>query len=152
MPKLSKALGFQKALFESEGAKFGQVKDLSTNGHCSGCGGCCSDIFPITQREVDTLRHFVRTHNYKPNTRITAVMTATYDMTCPFLNKEDKCDVYAIRPATCQLFKCWVLSPMNPEDLDKLPEETKRGYLALLAQNPEAVSLRQTIFNQKVPF
>jgi Fe-S-cluster containining protein len=94
---MSRALAFQKSVF---GDHFGETENHCVGGHCSCCGGCCSDIFPVTKKELDTLRKFVRSHHYKPHTQLKMGMTATYDMTCPFLNEEKKCDIYDIRPET----------------------------------------------------
>lgn len=94
---MSRALSFQESIF---GDRFGKTENLCVDGHCSCCGGCCSDIIPVTKKELDTLRKFVRSHHYKPHTQLKMGMTATYDMTCPFLNEEKKCDIYDIRPET----------------------------------------------------
>lgn len=129
-----------------------KVVNCSHGGVCACCGGCCSDILPITKKESDTLRHFVQTHNYKPNTRVSAVLVNPYDMTCPFLNKECRCDVYDIRPQVCRLFRCWTLTPSKPEDWAKLPKHEREPYFRWAQGNPQTVSLRQTIFGEQVPF
>lgn len=146
---MSRALAFQKSVF---GDHFGETENHCVGGHCSCCGGCCSDIFPVTKKELDTLRKFVRSHHYKPHTQLKMGMTATYDMTCPFLNEEKKCDIYDIRPETCRLFKRDTLNPFTMEEFVKQPIELQKAYLNLASKLPEAVSLREQVFGKKVPF
>lgn len=146
---MSRALSFQKSVF---GDRFGKTENLCVDGHCSCCGGCCSDIIPVTEKELDTLRKFVRLHHYKPHTQLKMGMTAIYDMTCPFLNEEKKCDIYDIRPEICRLFKCDTLNPFTMEEFVKQPIELQKAYLQLASKLPEVVSLREQVFGQKVMF
>lgn len=146
---MSKALDFQKAV---HGECFGKVVDKSNCGRCSMCGECCSDIIPLTADEVLRLRRFVRENQYVANTKVKLGMSVLYDMTCPFLNSENKCDVYDIRPDVCKLFRCWNNATESFEAFMKQPLEVRQGFLRWKDKNPEVVSLRREIFGEKVPF
>ena len=142
------ALDFQKAI---NGDNFGKVVDNSIGGKCSCCGECCSDIIPLLKEEIITLRHFVKKNNYIANTKALKVHGDVYDCTCPFLNAENKCDVYDIRPQICRLFKCWEKID-NSETFCKLPIAKQAQYLQFYSKNPEVCSIRSVVFDEKVPF
>lgn len=146
---MSRALDFQKAI---HGADFNHVVDNSNCGHCSCCGECCSDIIPLTVDEINRLKRFVKKNHYKANTKIRVPMTATYDMTCPFLNADNKCDVYAIRPEVCKLFRCWCNATESVEMFESQPKDLQAAFFALYDKHPEVVSVRHVIFGERVPF
>ena len=129
------------------------VYNFSKDGHCSGCGACCSDILPMSLPEVNRIRKWVAQHKYVPNTQILPMMTATYDMTCPFLNKQKKCDIYEIRPAVCKLFHCWKKQMSDYAKEGKMPPaDEMREHVKWAESNPVPMSVRQEIFGQEVPF
>ena len=35
------------------------------DGKCIGCGECCSDILPVTSREIKRLKQYVKKHHLK---------------------------------------------------------------------------------------
>lgn len=143
------ALEFQRAVV---GDECGVVVDRSCNGKCACCGECCSDILPLTKSEISKLRNFVRRTNFKATTHICAPSMATYDMTCPFLTKENKCAVYDIRPQVCRLFKCWDYAVGSLEAFESQPKDVQAAFWSLYNQHPVVVSIRKTIFNESVPF
>lgn len=57
---------------------------------------------------------------------------AKYDMTCPFLNDQNKCSIYEDRPYICKIFKC---------DKKVMNEEEARRIL-----NANLINLREVIF------
>lgn len=134
---MSSALDFQRALMKEE---FDSIHNFGKDGKCSKCGMCCSDIIPVTDKELETLKRFVKVNKYKPNTRIKVGMVEGYDMTCPFLNDNGKCDVYKIRPEVCRLFKCYCENEIGIE------------HFRFYAKNPDVRSLRKEVFGQEVPF
>lgn len=78
--------------------------DMTCNGQCSKCGECCSNLLPLTKQEIKHLRAIVKKRHLKPHIHILA--NAIYDMTCPFLDSNNKCSIYEDRPYICKLFKC----------------------------------------------
>lgn len=145
---MSKALDFQKAV---AGEFFHKVVDCSKDGKCSCCGGCCSDILPLLPTELSRLRAFVKKTHYKPHTKVIIPMGETYDGTCPFLNEDNKCDIYKIRPEICKMFKCWQ-NDLTPEKFKTLSPEVQSYYLKYYNKHPDVVSIRKEVFNEKVPF
>lgn len=115
-----------------------KCEDFTTNGKCSKCGECCSNLLPLTNKEIKRLRYLVKKRNLKPYTRVsesTNVFGNTYDMTCPFLNKENKCEVYEDRPYICRTFMC------NKKEL------TNQDIKKMI--NSEPIDLRKVIFKEK---
>ena len=83
--------------------------DLTNNGKCTGCGSCCSNVLPMTENEISTIRKYIKKHNIKEHRHNLPTVEPTIDMTCPFLDdskKCDKCDIYAVRPRICRDFIC----------------------------------------------
>lgn len=85
------------------------VKDMTKNGQCSRCGGCCSALLPLTKSEQHIIKRAVETQNIKPSMP-PAGISVTVD--CPFLQKPNlltpyaSCKIYNIRPAICRSFLC----------------------------------------------
>lgn len=115
--------------------------DLTVNGECTGCGECCSNILPISHKELDRIKAYVKKHHIKPINHITAPLADnTIDMVCPFcdLSKEKKCTIYHIRPEVCRMFVC------SKTDADALKDITSNEEL----QNAEIVFMRQMIWEE----
>ena len=99
-------LGKIKQMFEefSDG-----TYDLSDNGKCTGCGNCCSNILPMTEKEILIIHKYIKEHKIKEQKRILPLAEPTIDMTCPFLNDNKtckKCTIYEVRPRICREFIC----------------------------------------------
>ena len=68
--------------------------DLTDNGKCTQCGQCCSNILPMTEDEIATIRKYIKKHRIKEHRHNYPTATPTMDMTCPFLNDDkskEKC-------------------------------------------------------------
>lgn len=85
------------------------VHDFTENGKCSQCGQCCSNLLPMTDKEIETIRRYIRRHGIKEQKHFIPLAGHTIDLTCPFLDntkKTEKCTIYEVRPAICKCFKC----------------------------------------------
>lgn len=85
------------------------VYDCTNNGKCSGCGDCCSNILPITKKEITEIKKYIKEHDIKMQEhRAFYLRKDTLDMICPFcdINKELKCTIYPVRPSICKIFLC----------------------------------------------
>lgn len=85
------------------------VYDMTDNGKCTGCGGCCSNILPMTEKEIEVIRRYIKKHDIKECRHGIPLENSILDMTCPFLNtdkKTGKCTIYSVRPAICRCFIC----------------------------------------------
>lgn len=83
--------------------------DLTDNGKCTQCGACCSNLLPMTDSEIETIRKYIKNHNIKEHRHILPLAEQTLDLTCPFLNDSkpnEKCDIYEVRPRVCRYFIC----------------------------------------------
>lgn len=82
------------------------VTDYTVDGHCSGCGSCCSDYLPLSQNEIERIRSYMRKHNLHEHTA-SVMVGLSLDMTCPFRdNIKHRCDIYEVRPDICRCFQC----------------------------------------------
>lgn len=87
--------------------RYGKTVDLTVDGECSGCGGCCSNRIPLTDKEFQELKRLVRKRKLKPVNRIPVIMIQPVrDMTCPFLDLNGRCLIYKDRPKICRIYRC----------------------------------------------
>ena len=85
------------------------IFNYTKDGKCSGCGNCCSNLLPMSDKEVNTIRRYIKKHDIKECRHLLPVATPTIDMTCPFLDtdkKSEKCRIYEVRPEICRQFIC----------------------------------------------
>lgn len=79
--------------------------DFTKDGKCSGCGNCCSRILPISEKEIKRIRHYIKQNNIRECVHC-APRVIDLDMTCPFLNSQNRCTIYEVRPQICKSFLC----------------------------------------------
>lgn len=85
------------------------IYNFTKGGKCSGCGGCCSNLLPMSQKEVDAIHRYIKKHNIKECKHLLPVAKPAFDMTCPFLDTGkscEKCRIYPVRPEICKQFIC----------------------------------------------
>lgn len=85
------------------------VYDMTDNGKCTGCGECCSNLLPMTDKEIEVIRRHIKKNNIKERKHGIPLANPFLDMICPFLNtdkKAEKCTIYSVRPAICRCFIC----------------------------------------------
>lgn len=77
------------------------------DGKCSGCGGCCTDMLPLTAKELQRIKIYAREHNLQEHRQAPFFDPGAVDLTCPFRNEvEQRCDIYPVRPKICRNFIC----------------------------------------------
>lgn len=86
--------------------EFGEgAKDYTCNGRCSNCGNCCIPWLPITNREYERIKRYIKKHHIK-QMPIKKVGNNIY-LSCPFRDYENKkCTIYPVRPEVCKSFIC----------------------------------------------
>ena len=83
------------------------VSDFTKDGACSNCGECCSDLLPVSEKEIQTIRRYVKSHHVKEQIHFLPTATPFLDLTCPFRNNQERrCEIYEVRPAICRDFRC----------------------------------------------
>ena len=85
------------------------VYNHTNNGECTGCGDCCSNLLPMTEKEIEAIKQYINKHQIKECKHTIPLANPVLDMTCPFLNtgkKTEKCSIYSVRPAICRCFIC----------------------------------------------
>lgn len=70
---------------------------------CKGCGKCCQNILLLTDQEIQRIKKYVKKNNIKLINRNTIFSTSDV---CPFLNKDNKCNIYPVRAEICKNFYC----------------------------------------------
>lgn len=80
------------------------------DGECIGCGNCCSNLLPMTDEEIKTIKVYMKKHHIKEQKHINALLVEQpkIDMTCPFLMNSgcERCVIYEVRPRVCRDFIC----------------------------------------------
>lgn len=84
------------------------IYNFTKDGKCSGCGGCCSNLLPLSLKEIDTIRRYIAKKHIKECKHIIPFAAGNvYDMTCPFRDNAKKiCTIYPVRPEICRAFIC----------------------------------------------
>ena len=80
-----------------------KITDNSICGRCSKCGECCTNLLPVSQKEVDTIQRYVITNKIRPQTQMLVMQNR---LTCPYYNGK-KCLIYEVRPLICKEFYCY---------------------------------------------
>lgn len=84
--------------------------DNTINGKCSGCGDCCSNRLPLSQKEINQIKVYIKEHGIVEQKHgLFVLSTASIDMTCPFMDntvKDHKCTIYPVRPQICREYMC----------------------------------------------
>lgn len=129
------AVNFEEAQkrrkYVRENGPYNNTKD----GKCSQCGGCCGNILPMTDKEVETIRKYIARYNIKEFKRVFPFQNPSLDLTCPFLDdnkKTEKCRIYEVRPFICRHFIC------NHKEQD-LPKE-------FFEEEYKGINVRDTFF------
>lgn len=114
------------------------IYNFCKDGKCSQCGNCCSNLLPMSRKEVDTIRRYIRKNHIKECKHLLPTANRTYDMTCPFLDTDkscEKCRIYPVRPEICKQFIC-----------DN--EQRAKHNRALLGQTRQIIDVRSEFFNE----
>ena len=110
-----------------------KVTDFTKNGECSKCGNCCGNYLPLTTYEIERIKAYIKKHNIKEHLHHFAY---GLDMTCPFLNDKQMCNIYKVRPQICRCFRC-----------DKTQIEVMGSYGSLVLK-ALPVDVRKTFFGR----
>jgi Fe-S-cluster containining protein len=83
------------------------VYNYTKDGKCSGCGNCCTNIMPLSEKEIRLIRKYIKENKIKEHKRVAPTVKPTIDMTCPFRdNINGICTIYKVRPMICKKFIC----------------------------------------------
>lgn len=131
-------MNVKDATFEQYVEEDHEVQDFTKDGECSRCGGCCSRMLPMSHKEEETIRKYIKRNRVKPHELEKNLVLAEkpYDFTCPFLElgEETQCKIYAVRPGVCKAFLCnkddgQVATDLSIEDLNKYKELPARRVI-----------------------
>lgn len=110
------------------------IYNFTKDGKCSSCGNCCSNILPMSNKEIEIIHRYILKHNIRESKHILPVAKLPYDMTCPFRDNGKKiCTIYPVRPEICRQFIC---------DSEKRAKHNRK----LIGQTREIVLVREEFF------
>ena len=90
-----------------EHGKKDKITDFTVDNKCSNCGNCCNDILPVNKQEIKRIKQYIKEHNIKEENNFMPTAHKSLNMMCPFRNdRENKCNIYEVRPKICRLFLC----------------------------------------------
>lgn len=93
-----------------------EISDNTINGECSGCGRCCTDVLLLSNEEIWKIKKYLNNHpEIRPVNRSLFVDKIACNI-CPFLQKNNKCSIYDIRPRICKNFLCSEYCKHKDED------------------------------------
>lgn len=124
------------------------------NGKCVGCGNCCTELLPMTLKEVETIRKYVKEHKIKPYSEIFFEYNGipSTNLMCPFRDLDTKtCRIYDVRPNICRKFKC--NQDMRVIEKNKLIAHDKAKYNHIKANTDDisnVASMRELIYGNKL--
>ena len=102
--------------------------DYTENGECSSCGACCSNLLPLTKKEVRTIAQYIAKHKIQPIDHVPATLTEKpLDGICPFRDDiHEKCIIYEVRPLICKIYRCnKTTEEIQHEAIEKLKQKAK---------------------------
>ena len=112
------------------------IYNFTKCGKCSGCGGCCSNLLPMSQKEVDVIHRYIKKRHIKECKHLLPVAKPAFDMTCPFRDNDRKiCTIYEVRPEICKQFIC---------DNEQIAKRNRK----LLGQTRDIVDVREEFFGK----
>lgn len=79
--------------------------DFTNNGECSRCGKCCQAILTISDKEIQKIKSYIGKRKIKPINHHSLMSTEFVDV-CPFLDENNNCLIYPVRPEVCRKFIC----------------------------------------------
>lgn len=114
-----------------------KTHDLTIDGRCSNCGNCCSNLLPLSDREIKDIRAYIKSHGIRPQRHLAVLAAPMADLICPFLDdsRDLKCTIYHVRPEICRAFVC-----------SKTPDEIYEDDRALMSEKRYARDVYQTFF------
>lgn len=83
--------------------------DMTDNGVCTQCGACCSNLLPLTDKEIKRIREYIKKRQIEECKHMIPVSNVVIDMTCPFMDdskQKEKCRIYPVRPEICRQYIC----------------------------------------------
>lgn len=103
---------------------YGQITNFTKDGQCIRCGQCCTEILPLTDEELQTIKQYVKKHNIR--NQHSKVLIVDRDITCPLMNYKHECLIYDIRPAICRSFICsWTQDDKHKNDMQFIGKKYK---------------------------
>ena len=74
---------------------YANVLNIPEHVTCRNCG-CCCGIIPVNSKELTTIKEYIAEH--KP-----ALIKQKNPINCPFLDVDNMCAIYPVRPMICRL-------------------------------------------------
>lgn len=101
--------------------------------YCGRCGECCQNTLLLSDAEIQTINRYIKKNNIIPINH-NNIFSKGYQDICPFLDKNNSCLIYEVRPEICRRFFC---SKFLDNDIT-LDHKNKKAINMLLTFFPNA--------------
>ena len=72
------------------------VYNMTDNGKCTGCGNCCSNILPMTDKEIEVIRRYIKKNHIKERKQCIEEMAELAQAINKFWRKQLKCGLFTV--------------------------------------------------------
>lgn len=72
---------------------------------CKNCGNCCANILMLSKEEVSNIKGYITKNNIELINRNHVGLKEDVNI-CPFLSKDNRCNIYEVRPSICRSYNC----------------------------------------------
>lgn len=114
--------------------EYAKGHNYTVNGHCSGCGECCSDTLPLSKSDIKRIKRYMI---HKKVRAVNRGNCMELDCTCPFLNENNRCNIYEVRPKICRVYQC---------------DKSAIAMTGPFTEGMEVYSMRELFFNNRQNF
>lgn len=87
---------------------------------CKKCGSCCQNVLVISDKEIQTIKKYIKEHDITPINRSNVLVG--YQNICPFLDDNKRCMIFEVRPEICRRFYCSQIGN-NPREFSYLNKQ-----------------------------
>jgi len=123
-------------------------------GRCGGCTACCRESVPTFFIEYINIMKYLKQdqslfEKLWPKLMDFYFTELTEKKGCPFLDENDRCSIYSVRPLPCRLFgfSSYDEYVSNLKAVEKSNREVKKYY-----RNAFGINLPDSVVEYKVPF
>lgn len=123
--------------------KLSQIYESIPSGDCVGCGSCCHESVPLTFFELMRVDEYLKENGLSKELAHGVVHYYFNELTrrdsCPFLNDDNRCRIYDVRPLTCRVYG------------HMTKEADQEGYEGVLSSNKETQEYFKNKHNILIP-
>ncbi|MEW9077912.1 YkgJ family cysteine cluster protein [Terrisporobacter glycolicus] len=110
--------------------KLNNIYDTLPKGECTGCGNCCMESVGINLIEFLNIFNYLQDKDELRRKSLDRIINYYFlefmeKKSCPFKDKNNRCEIYEVRPLNCRLFGHWKKEDYN-KNLKDVTEKNKQ--------------------------